>query len=136
MYGFSPEGSETSMKSYFIYFTLQAEVKYDKKTKMPLRPKRNDMIFKAVKFVVGIAFLGLFTSFLYHFDFEPFTPLSKAKSISFTSIFSQFLNNNLNLGKYILCLYLEHKILLKLSSHRCTYPLSLYALQLCYSYGL
>ena len=70
MYGFSPTGSEKSLKSFMIYFATLGEVAYDPKTNLPIRATLQSIVQKIMTFLPGMIMLGLYSSFLYHYDFE------------------------------------------------------------------
>lgn len=72
MYGFSPGGSENSVRSYMGYYSAIGEVIFNKETKETIPPKKSDIMKKLIMFAVGSFGLGFFSSILIQYDFYPF----------------------------------------------------------------
>lgn len=55
-----------------IYFATLGEVTYDPKTNMPVQSTLGQLIQKIIQFFGALIILGIYSSFLYHYDFELF----------------------------------------------------------------
>ena len=69
IYGFSPSGSESSLQTYLLYYTTLGEIIFDPSTSS-IAPPNTKITVTFAKFFVGMWILGLYSSFLYSYNYK------------------------------------------------------------------